>query len=70
MAFSDNLRVLREKKNYSQSELASLVGVDQSAIALFERGKRLPNIITGVDIARSLDTTVEKLLDEKTGGEK
>lgn len=63
MAFSDNVKRLRERKNYSQSELAELVGVSQQAIADYEKGKKIPNIVTGVDLARKLDTTVEQLLD-------
>ena len=63
MAFSDNVKRLRERKNYSQSELAELVGVSQQVIADYEKGKKIPNIVTGVDLARKLDTTVEQLLD-------
>lgn len=63
MAFSNNVKRLRERKNYSQSELAELVGVSQQAIADYEKGKKIPNIVTGVDLARKLDTTVEQLLD-------
>ena len=63
MAFSDNVKRLRERKNYSQSELAELGGVSQQAIADYEKGKKIPNIVTGVDLARKLDTTVEQLLD-------
>lgn len=63
MAFSDNVKRLRERKNYSQSELAELVGVSQQAIADYEKGKKVPNIVTGVDLARKLDTTVEQLLN-------
>ena len=63
MALSDNVKRLRERKNYSQSELAELVGVSQQAIADYEKGKKIPNIVTGVDLARKLDTTVERLVD-------
>ena len=67
MAFSDNVKRLRERKNYSQSELAELVGVSQQAIADYEKGKKIPNIVTGVDLARKLDTTVEQLVDGDSG---
>lgn len=70
MAFSDNVKRLRERKNYSQSELAELVGVSQQAIADYEKGKKIPNIVTGVDLARKLDTTVEQLLDSLEGTSK
>ena len=36
--FADNLRTARLKKDFSQAELAELVGVQQSAISHFELG--------------------------------
>lgn len=66
MAFSDNLRTAREKKKFSQKELAEMVGLDQSSIAYFELGARVPNIFTAVAIAKKLDTTAEQLVDGQT----
>ena len=64
MAFADNVKCLRERKEYSQAELARLVGVSQQMINDYEKGKKLPNIITGVDLARRLGTTAEQLVYE------
>lgn len=62
--FEKNVKNLREKKGYSQKELADLVGVSQSAIAQFELGSTLPNIKTAVRLAEILGTTCEQLVKE------
>jgi len=62
MSFSENLKELREGYNLSQAELAKRVGIAQSAIAHYERGVKLPNIITAVDLSNALGTTCEKLV--------
>lgn len=62
MAFSDNLRQLRIQKNFTQPELAKLVGVAQPTFAQYESGIRVPNIIVGVKIAEKLETTAEELI--------
>lgn len=66
MAFSDNVKALREGKGYSQAELARLANVSQPMVNDYEKGKKLPTIVTGVDLARALDTTVEKLVEGDT----
>ena len=63
MSFADNMRILREQKNMSKSELAQLVGVSHAAISYFESGQKMPNAVTAAKIAKKLDTTVEKLVD-------
>lgn len=62
MAFSDNAKRLREENQYTQAELAQIVGVSQQVIGDYEKGKKIPNIVTGVDLAKALGTTVEKLV--------
>ena len=64
MSLADNIRRLREQKRLSQSELAEKAGVTQPAIDYFEKGKRIPNGFTLVEIAKSLDTTAEELVSE------
>lgn len=63
MAFAENMRCLREQNRLSQTELAERVGVTQAAIARFESGRIVPNVVTAVKIARKLDTTVEELVN-------
>lgn len=63
MAFADNIKRLREAKNYSQAELAEMVGVSQPMINYIETGRKIPTVFLAVDIARKLDTTVEELVN-------
>lgn len=65
MAFAENLKRLREKTGMTQNELAVDVGVSQTMIAQYERGMKLPNIITSVQFAKILGTTVEKLVEQE-----
>ena len=62
MSFADNLKRAREMKDISQVELANAVGVSQPTIAQYERGLKLPTIITAAEIARRLGTTCEELV--------
>ena len=48
---------------YSQKDLAKLVGISQQVVFSYEMGVRVPNIILGYQIAKKLDTTVEKLVN-------
>jgi transcriptional regulator with XRE-family HTH domain len=65
MAFAENVRKYRELKGMSQLVLANELGVVQSTIARYEMGMKLPNIITGVQLAKILGTTVEKLVEQE-----
>ena len=65
MAFAENLKRLREKTGMTQNDLAVDVGVSQTMIAQYERGMKLPNIVTGVQLAKILGTTVEKLVEQE-----
>ena len=46
-----NLVFLREAKNISRAELACAIGVSTSAVAMYERGERLPRDEIKVKIA-------------------
>lgn len=63
MSFADNVKRLREEKEYSQADLARLIDVSQQTIANYEKGKIVPSIITAVELAKKLNTTVEKLVE-------
>ncbi|MCM1228335.1 MAG: helix-turn-helix domain-containing protein [Clostridium sp.] len=62
MAFAENLKKLREAKGWTQAELANMVGVGQPAIAQYEMGIKVPNIVVGLLLAKKLDTTCEELV--------
>ncbi len=44
MLFKDLLKIAREQKEISQSELAKLSGLHASTISHFEGGRREPNV--------------------------
>lgn len=65
MAFAENVKKLRENIGMSQSDLAVSMNLAQSTIARYETGMKLPNIVTGVQLAKILGTTVEKLVEQE-----
>lgn len=52
----------REQKQYTQAELAGLVGVTSGAIAQYETGRNLPKLARLEQIALALDISTEWLL--------
>lgn len=67
MSFSDNLKKLREEKGLTQAELAAQVDIAQPMIAQYEKGLKLPTIVTGILLAKRLGTTCEELVYGKEG---
>ena len=57
-----NIKHIREKKNFSQNQLADLVGVDRSAIAKWETGKAKPTADNLLKLAEVLDCSIDELL--------
>ena len=66
MSLAENLRSLRIQKQYSQAELAKLVGISQQTISQVEKSQISLNVETAVAIAKKLDTTAEQLVDGQT----
>lgn len=57
-----NIKHLRSKKKYSQSELASILGVSQTSIAHYEAGTRQPTIETLIELSRIFDKSIDTLV--------
>jgi transcriptional regulator with XRE-family HTH domain len=53
----------REKSGITQKELATTLGMDQSAISLWENGKTMPRAILLPKIAKILGCTVDELIN-------
>jgi len=64
MAFQKNIQRFREDKQLTQEELAKAVGVSQPQIAKYENGVSVPNVIVGVQIAKTLGVTCEELVND------
>lgn len=62
MDFGKRLRDLRKLNNYTQDELAKLVGVTAGAIGLYEQNRREPDNETVKKIATIFDVTIDYLL--------
>ncbi len=60
--FAIRLKNLRDENNITQIELASAIGVNQSAIALWERGKSEPTASNIKAAAEFFDVSADYLL--------
>jgi len=61
--FSVALKALRLKSEYTQKQIADLVGVSESAIGMYERGMREPNFETLEVIADIFNVQMSDLID-------
>jgi transcriptional regulator with XRE-family HTH domain len=64
--FASRLRKTRENRELSQSELAREAGMQPSAIAHFEAGRRKPSFDNVRALARALKVSADYLLGTQT----
>ena len=62
MSFSENLVELRKLNNYSQEELAELIGVSRQTLSKYETGESLPDIEKCRQLAEAFSVTVDDLV--------
>ncbi len=62
MSFSENLIELRKLNNYSQEELADLIGVSRQTLSKYETGESLPDIEKCRQLAEVFSVTVDDLV--------
>ena len=60
--FASRLKKLRESRELSQSDLARRAGMQPSAIAHFEAGRRKPSFDNVRSLAKALEVTSDYLL--------
>lgn len=60
--FSETVKTLRKTNGLSQGQLASVLGVSQSTVGMWETGRRQPDIQAVVDIAKYFGVTTDYLL--------
>lgn len=58
----NTIKTLREKKNYTQKQLADLLNVSDKTISKWETGKGLPDISLLEPLAKNLSVSVAELL--------
>jgi len=68
-AFSETLKKLRAKKGFSQTQLAEQMFVNQSTVARWENGSRLPDASMITRLSALLDVDVGTLLAAVNGSE-
>ena len=64
--FKDKLKQLRTERGYTQSALASLLGVSCGAVGNWESGKREPDCAMLMRLADTLAVSVDTLLDRES----
>ena len=62
MSFTDNLIELRKCHNYSQEELAEVIGVSRQTMSKYETGESLPDIEKCKQLANVFGVTVDDLI--------
>lgn len=60
----NNLKLLREGKNISQTQLAIEMGISQQAIAKWETGESKPRAEKLLQLAKLFNCTIDELLKE------
>lgn len=67
MVFQDNLKAIRNSRGISQTELAKMLNVGRSTIAMYETGDREPNFETLQKLSQIFGCSVDYLLTGKPG---
>ena len=62
MSFAENLIELRKYHNYSQEELAEMIGVSRQTMSKYETGESLPDIEKCKCLANAFGVTVDDLI--------
>lgn len=62
--FAKNLKILREIKNISQSQLAKELHISQATINLWEKEQREPTLSRLISVANYFDISLEELINK------
>ncbi|WP_062050763.1 helix-turn-helix domain-containing protein [Bacillus sp. JCM 19034] len=62
MDFSNKLKIEREKRGWSQEELAQKLFVSRQSVSKWENGKNYPNIEVIIELSNLFDITIDALL--------
>ena len=68
--FGNYLYELRKKSNFSQAELACLLGVTNKAVSKWETGNSKPGIDTIKKLASIFNVTIDSLLSNENDNKK
>lgn len=65
VVIGERLAELRTKEGLFQAELGKKLGISESAVSLYENGKRIPNDEIKMKYAEYFKTTVEEIFYKK-----
>lgn len=65
MAFSNNIKKLREEQNLTQQQLADKLYVSRQAVCRWENGSRCPDLIAAKKLALELSVSMDELLSDE-----
>lgn len=60
---TNNIKELRAKLGITQDDLARLANVRRETIVFLEQGKYNPSLNLAYNVAKALDTTIDKLFN-------
>ena len=60
---SENIQILRKKRNLTQEALAELVGVTRQTIAKWESGESVPDLSLAGKLSGALDVTLDEMVE-------
>lgn len=63
MQLSEKIKEIRELANMNQDQFAKAIGVDQSMVSNWERGKAEPTAVNLLKLAKFNHSSVDELLD-------
>lgn len=69
MEFGDRIKLLREKHELTQEQLANKVGISRAALAKYEKNNREPDFKTMKHIAEFFDVSIDYLLGRQQKNE-
>ncbi len=67
--FSSRLKKARIGKGVTQAELSRLASLTPATVSAYEKGQKLPNLSSTVELARALGVTIDWLCGEETTSE-
>ena len=59
---SNRIKEIRTEKGLSTRALGKMVGLTDSAVSLYENGKRMPSLTSCIQFAKALDVSLDYLL--------
>ncbi len=64
--FAERIKLLRKENNMSQQKLADLLGLGQSTVAMWEKGKNTPEYESLLNIASLFNVSIDYLAGQKS----